>query len=104
MGDEVKKASSIGNGPFNAACIAIDTILQEQIDLEDYLIQSSINRSYDTAKVHVKICNHNKSYVGFGVDTDIVTASVYAYLDAINKITALTVNISEVEEMEEVKA
>ena len=100
MGDEVKKASAIGNGPFNAACIAIDTILQEQIDLEDYLIQSNINRSYDTAKVHVKVSNHNKSYVGFGVHTDIVTASVYAYLNAINKITALTVNIPEAEVVE----
>ncbi len=102
MGDEVKKASAIGNGPFNAACIAIDRILEEQIDLEDYLIQSSINRSYDTAKVHVKVSNHNKSYVGFGVHTDIVTASVYAYLNAINKITALTVNIPEAEVVEEV--
>ncbi|MEM1121212.1 MAG: alpha-isopropylmalate synthase regulatory domain-containing protein, partial [Bacteroidota bacterium] len=67
-------------------------------DLEDYLIQSSINRSYDTAKVHVKVKHQNQSYVGFGVDTDIVTASVLAYLDAINKITALTVNIPIPEE------
>jgi len=97
MGDEIKRASAIGNGPFNAACIAIDNILQDQIDLEDYLVQSNINRSYDTAKVHVKVRHNNKSYVGFGVDTDIVTASVRAYLDAINKISALTVHIPEPE-------
>ncbi len=103
LGDEIKKASAIGNGPFNAACIAIDTILQEQIDLEDYLVQSNINRSYDTAKVHAKVKHQNHSYVGFGVDEDIVTASVRAYLDAINKITALTVNIPIPEE-EEVEA
>ncbi len=102
MGVEIKKASAIGNGPFNAACIAIDTILQDQIDLEDYLVQSNINRSYDTAKVHVKVRHNNKSYVGFGVHEDIVTASVYAYLDAINKITALTVHIPiEEEKVEE---
>ena len=93
MGEEVKCASAIGNGPFNAACIAIDTILDDQIDLEDYLIQSNINRSYDTAKVHVKVRHNNQSYVGFGVHTDIVTASVNAYLNAINKISAFTADI-----------
>jgi len=57
--------------------------------LEEYLVQSNINRSYDTAKVHVRVNFENKSYVGFGVDTDIITASIYAYLNAINKISAL---------------
>jgi 2-isopropylmalate synthase len=107
MGDEVIKGSAIGNGPFNAACIAIDTMLGEQIDLEDYLIQSNINRSYDTAKVHVKVRHNNSSYVGFGVDTDIVTASVLGYLDAINKISALTADIPIIEaetEKEKVEA
>lgn len=90
IGEELKSASQIGNGPVNAALRAVDAILKEQIDLEEYLVQSNINRSYDTAKVHVRICHGNKSYVGFGVDTDIITASVKAYLNAINKISALT--------------
>ncbi|GIV32416.1 MAG: 2-isopropylmalate synthase [Saprospiraceae bacterium] len=80
------KASEIGNGPVNAAYRAIDRILDERIDLDEYLVQSNINRSYDTAKVHVRITHRNRSYTGFGVDTDIVTASVKAYLNAINKI------------------
>lgn len=90
IGEEIKAHSAIGNGPFNAACIAIDEILGKvNIDLEDYLVQSNINHSYDTAKVHVKVNYENKSYVGFGVHTDIVTASVMAYLNAINKISSL---------------
>ncbi|MDF1866768.1 MAG: alpha-isopropylmalate synthase regulatory domain-containing protein, partial [Saprospiraceae bacterium] len=89
IGDEIKSASMVGNGPVNAAMRAVDSIIGEQIDLEEYLVQSNINRSYDTAKVHVRICHHNKSYVGFGVDTDIITASVKAYLNAINKISSL---------------
>ncbi len=93
IGEEIFKESAIGNGPFNAACIAIDNILNEQIDLEEYLVQSNINRSYDTAKVHVRLCHNNKSFVGFGVDTDIVTASVKAYLNAINKISSLINNL-----------
>jgi 2-isopropylmalate synthase len=89
VGDELKSASALGNGPVNAAMRAVDSILGEQIDLDEYLVQSNINRSYDTAKVHVRICHSNKSYVGFGVDTDIITASVKAYLNAINKISSL---------------
>lgn len=85
----VYKASETGNGPVNAAFRAIDRILNEQIDLEEYLVQSNINRSYDTAKVHVRINHGNRSFTGFGVDTDIITASVLAYLNAINKIGVL---------------
>jgi 2-isopropylmalate synthase len=88
---ELKRASEIGNGPVNAAYRAVDRILGERIDLEEFLVQSNINRSYDTAKVHVQITFRNRSYVGFAVDTDIVTASVEAYLNAINKIGLLTV-------------
>ncbi len=83
---ELKRASEIGNGPVNAAYRAVDRILSERIDLEEFLVQSNINRSYDTAKVHVRINYRNRSYIGFGVDVDIVTASVEAYLNAINKI------------------
>jgi 2-isopropylmalate synthase len=79
----------MGNGPVNAAFRAVDRILGEKIDLEEYLVQSNINRSYDTAKVHVRICHHSRSFIGFGVDEDIVTASVEAYLNAINKIGIL---------------
>ncbi len=90
LGEEIVKASEMGNGPVNAAMRAVDKILSEQLDLEEYLVQSNINRSFDTAKVHVRLCHKNKSYVGFGVDTDIVTASIQAYLNAINKIYSLT--------------
>ena len=90
LGDEVKRSSEIGNGPVNAAFRAIDRILGEKLDLEEYLVQSNINRSFDTAKVHVRVCYNDRSYVGFGVDTDIVTASVQAYLNAINKMRTLT--------------
>jgi len=90
LGEEIDKASEMGNGPVNAAFRAVDRILGEKIDLEEYLVQSNINRSFDTAKVHLRINHNNKSYVGFSSDTDIVAASVKAYLNAINKISSLT--------------
>lgn len=86
---EIFQASENGNGPVNAAMRAVDSILKEKIDLEEFLVQSNIYRSYDTAKVHVKINYQNSSFEGFGVDEDIVTASIRAYLNAINKINGL---------------
>ncbi len=94
VGEEILLASENGNGPVNAAFRAVDRILNKQIDLEEYLVQSNINRSYDTAKVHLKVQHQGRSYVGFGVDTDIITASVKAYLSAINKIPNLLAKTS----------
>jgi 2-isopropylmalate synthase len=91
---ELRRGSEVGNGPVNAAFRAVDRILGERVDLEEYLVQSNINRSYDTAKVHVRINHHNRSFVGFGVDSDIVTASVEAYLNAINKIGILKIAVA----------
>lgn len=83
---KLHRASEAGNGPVNAAMRAVDAILKERIDLEEFLVQSNINRSYDTAKVHVRVCHKSKPFDGFGVDTDIITASIKAYLNAINKM------------------
>ncbi|MEE1153428.1 MAG: alpha-isopropylmalate synthase regulatory domain-containing protein, partial [Prevotella sp.] len=39
----------------------------------------------DLAKVHQSVEYDNHTYYGFGANTDIVTAAVEAYIDAINK-------------------
>ena len=41
LGDEIAKASEMGNGPVNAAFRAVDRILGETIDLEEYLVPVS---------------------------------------------------------------
>jgi 2-isopropylmalate synthase len=57
-----------------------------KIVLEEFLIQAITGGSDDVGKVHMQIMHEQKIYYGFGVNTDIITASVEAYLDAINKI------------------
>jgi len=42
--------------------------------------------SDDIGKVHIQIAHNESIYYGFGADTDIIVASVKAYLDAHNKI------------------
>ena len=84
---ESKLGVAIGNGPVNASLRAIDSILGSGIDLEELLIQS-MGGSRDTGKVHMRLMYKGDMFYGFGVDTDIVKASVLAYLKAINKIPA----------------
>lgn len=81
-----KTATSLGNGPVDASFKAIDKILKKKVHLDEYLVQSITGGSEDVGKVHVQVRYKNQLFYGFGADTDIVKASVKAYLDALNKI------------------
>lgn len=84
-GEEIS-ASASGNGPIDAAFTAVKKITKRKVTLEEFLIQAITKGSNDIGKVHVKIENRNKIYYGFSGNTDIITASVEAFLDAISKI------------------
>jgi len=53
--------------------------------LKDFTIQAISKGSDDLAKVHQSVEFDGHIYYGFAANTDIVTASVEAYIDAINK-------------------
>jgi 2-isopropylmalate synthase len=79
-------ATATGNGPIDSAFHAIDKILRKKAVLEEYLVQAMTRGSDDTGKVHIQVAHKGVIYYGFGADSDIVVASVKAYLDALNKI------------------
>jgi 2-isopropylmalate synthase len=78
--------TSIGNGPVDAAYIAIKKMVNHKINLEEFVVQAITKGSDDQGKVHVQIECKEKIYYGFSGNTDINTASVEAFIDAINKI------------------
>jgi len=53
--------------------------------LKEFLIQAISKGSDDTGKVHMQVEYDGVVYYGFSGNTDIITASVEAYIDAINK-------------------
>jgi len=79
-------ATAAGNGPVDAAFSAVNQILKKKVNLEEYLVQAITGGSDDIGKVHIQINHKGTVYYGFGADTDIIVASVKAYLDALNKI------------------
>ena len=79
------EAGSTGNGPVDAAIKALKKIIQKQMTLKEFTIQAISKGSDDMGKVHMQVEYNGNVYYGFGANTDIVTASVEAYIDCINK-------------------
>ncbi|MDO8609773.1 MAG: 2-isopropylmalate synthase [bacterium] len=79
-------SEAIGDGPIDASFKAVDKLVKKKTKLQEYLVQAITGGSDDMGKVHVQVLYKNNMYYGFGTDTDIVVASVKAYLDALNKI------------------
>ncbi|MFW6259408.1 MAG: 2-isopropylmalate synthase [Tangfeifania sp.] len=79
-------ATSSGNGPVDASIKAVKQIIHRQITIEEFLVQAITRGSDDIGKVHMQIEYNDSIFHGFGAHTDIITASVEAYLDAVNKL------------------
>ena len=79
------EAASSGNGPVDAAIKALKKIIMKQMTLKEFTIQAISKGSDDVGKVHMQVEYEGSMYYGFGANTDIVTASVEAYIDCINK-------------------
>ena len=77
--------TSTGNGPIDAAIKALKKIIHKQMTLKEFTIQAISKGSDDVGKVHMQVEYDGNVYFGFGASTDIVTASVEAYIDCINK-------------------
>ncbi|MBN1183829.1 MAG: 2-isopropylmalate synthase [Bacteroidales bacterium] len=82
--------TSSGNGPVDAAFTAVKKIVKKQVKLEEFLVQAITRGSDDLGKVHIQIKHKDVMYYGFGANTDIVTAAVEAFIDAISN--CITVN------------
>ena len=83
-GQKFEEAAT-GNGPVDAAIKALKKIIQKKMTLKEFTIQAISKGSDDMGKVHMQVEYNGSLYYGFGANTDIVTASVEAYIDCINK-------------------
>ena len=79
------EAAATGNGPVDAAIRALKKIILKEMTLKEFTIQAISKGSDDMGRVHMQVEYAGSLYYGFGANTDIVTASVEAYIDCINK-------------------
>lgn len=74
-----------GNGPVDAAIKALKKVIDRHMILKEFTIQAISKGSDDMGKVHMQVEYDHQIYYGFGANTDIIAASVEAYIDCINK-------------------
>lgn len=86
INDEVHFATATGNGPIDAAFSAVRQLINKTVHLEEFLIQAITRGSDDLGKVHIQVDYDGKTYYGFSTNTDIVTAAVEAFIDALAKL------------------
>ena len=79
------EAAASGNGPVDASIKAVKQIIHRTMTVKEFLIQAITKGSDDIGKVHMQVEHGGHIYYGFGANTDIVAASIEAYIDAINK-------------------
>ena len=85
-GDHAIEGICIGDGPIDAAFLAIEQIIGIHYELDDFQIQSVTEGREAMGQTVVKLLSNGKLYSGRGTSTDIVGASILAYLNALNKI------------------
>ena len=76
----------LGDGPIDAAILAIEQIAGQHYELDDFQIQAVTEGREAMGETIVKLRSNGKLYSGRGISTDIIGASIHAYLNALNKI------------------
>jgi 2-isopropylmalate synthase len=95
VGGAKYEASEAGTGGIDAALNAVMTILNRNITVHEVLIQTFTRNSKEVGKVHVQLEWEGIIYYGFGSHEDLITASVEAFLDAVNKMAPVKVKHME---------
>ena len=83
---EKKRGVGTGDGPIDAAFAAIETIIGHRYELDDFQIQTVTEGRDSMGSALIKLRANGKVYSGNGLSTDIIGASIRAYISALNKI------------------
>ncbi len=83
---EIMCGVSSGDGPIDSAFRAIEQCIGHHYELDDFQVQSVTEGKEALGSALVRLRNNGKLYSGNGTSTDIVAASIRAYINALNKI------------------
>ena len=85
-GKELQEVA-IGTGPLDASFKAINRMLGMEIQLDNFSLNAVTNGEDAIGEAVVKVSAENSAiYTGTGLSTDIIEASIRAYLNGVNKI------------------
>lgn len=84
--DEIMCGVATGDGSVDSAFRAIEQCIGHHYELDDFQVQSVTEGKEALGSALVRLRNNGKLYSGNGISTDIVAASIRAYINALNKI------------------
>lgn len=89
-GREIRDAAT-GNGPVDSACQAIKRIIGLEPLLESYNLKaaSQLSDALGEAVLVLSLPEHNLKAAGRGASTDVIEASIRAYVNAVNRLYLL---------------
>ena len=97
--------ASIGTGPVDAIYKAINRVVKIENDLIEYSVQSVTAGIDAMGEVTIRLQQGDRIYSGHAANTDIVVASAYAYVNALNRLyTAMQTGTSLHPQREKVPA
>ena len=83
---EILSGLCAGDGPIDAAFLAIEQIIGCHYEMDDFQIAAVTQNREAMGDALVKLRHGGKIYAGKGISTDINGAAIRAYLNALNKI------------------
>lgn len=86
--NDILNGVSIGDGPIDAAFMAIEQCIGHHYELDSFQIEAVTEGKEALGSAIVRLRDNGNLYSGNGVSSDIVGASIRAYLNALNKIVA----------------
>jgi len=84
-GTQVQDAST-GDGPVDAAFKCLERIVGVTAKLQEYKVRSISSGKDAQGEVTLEVVVDDRIFHGRGISTDVIEASVHAYLQALNKV------------------
>lgn len=83
---EIVERVANGDGPVDASYKAVNIIIDKKIELDNYSIRAATEGEDALGEVIVRISMGDQKAVGRASSTDIIEASILAYLNGVNKL------------------
>jgi 2-isopropylmalate synthase len=83
---EIITEAATGDGPINAAFKAVERTVGFEVELQDYSLKGVTEGADALGEATVRVMKDNRIFVGRGVSTDVIEASIKAYVNAINRV------------------
>ena len=83
---EILEGVTLGDGPIDAAFLALEKIVNRHYELDDFQIRAVTEGREAMGETVVRLVSNGRLYSGRGISTDIVYSSIMAYVNALNKI------------------